>query len=174
MKLTNLTVHKHYRQWLLSGLYSPDRKHYSFILSDLESTPFYSLVNFDENRALDGLALRREYENVTGVEAPQGPCSVLEVIIGLARRMGFILFDPDEDVATDDTIEKCFWELIDNLGLKPIWTSEENIELINLWLSRNFQKNGVGSPFPLRNSIKDQRNVELWYQMQAYLAEKMA
>jgi hypothetical protein len=42
--------------------------------------------------------------------------------------------------------------------------------LTNL-VERTYQKNGKGGLFPLKQPAKDQRRVEIWYQMAAYLNE---
>ena len=37
---------------------------------------------------------------------------------------------------------------------------------------RTYDSNGYGGLFPLRNPREDQRKVELWYQLNAYLLEQ--
>lgn len=157
--------------WLSEGLYLAGRKEYDIILKDLWGIVFYSLVNYDDNRAHDGLELRREYEALTGNKAPEGPCTVLEVLIALARRMAFELYDPSYGSEEQD-IFTSFWELIDNLNLNPRYSSAENRYNINFWLDRKYDRNGRGGAFPLRKTKTDQRKAELWYQLQEYLSEK--
>lgn len=141
------------------------------LLRALNSKDFYSLVEFDDNRALDGLAYRHEYKDETRLEPPGGNCSVLEALIGMADRMSYILYDPDLD--NDDQIHIWFWRMIENLHLDPYDNYYETIDKINVWLERKFAENGDGSPFPLQNPLDDQTKIELWYQMQAYMNEQM-
>lgn len=147
-----------------------DRNEYIVFLRSISRIPFISLVEYDENRALDGLELRREYEETEGLSLSSGPCSVLEVLIALARRMAYIEYDPV--VGEEEHINIWFWDMLTNLGIDPDLDNDRNIDKIILWIERKFERNGRGSPFPLQNPVADQRKVEIWYQMQAYLAEK--
>lgn len=140
-------------------------------MRSLSRHSFISLLEHDENRALDGIELRREYEEYARMAAPSGPCSILEVLIGLARRMAYITYDPD--LSDEDQLSLWFWEMIDNLDINPLRGADSNMMKILCWIERRFDKNGEGSPFPLRFSRKNQKRVELWYQMQAYILEKM-
>ena len=45
-------------------------------------------------------------------------------------------------------------------------------EILNIWLERRYDEDGKGNIFPLKDPIKDQKTVEIWYQMQSYLLEK--
>ena len=58
----------------------------------------------------------------------------------------------------------------------------ENLEIINagpflineafqMINERSYAFDGYGGLFPLRKPHQDQRNIEIWYQMQAYLME---
>jgi len=157
--------------WLAEMIRLRDCTKYSLIVRSLSRRPFVSLIERDENRALDGIEFRREYEVYAERRAPSGPCSVLEVLIGLAKRMAYISYDPD--LNDDDQITEWFWEMIHNLRLDPGAEVKENMDKIDFWIEREFDKDGRGSPFPLQNVTKDQRTVELWYQMQAYISEKL-
>lgn len=160
-----------YFMWLVRKIRAKDHMEFGALLRALSSKDFYSLIPLDDNRALDGLAYRHEYKDLTGNEPPGGNCSVLEVMIGLAERMSYILYDPDID--NDDQIHIWFWEIFNNLKLDPFDNLLENMDKINFWLDRKYTEDGCGGLFPLQNTIEDQRDIELWYQMQAYLNEKM-
>jgi hypothetical protein len=87
----------------------------------------------------------------------------------LANRLSF-----ETDI--DPTI--WFWELLNNLGLSEYANLDRirsSIKEINSILStlnkREYEEDGYGGLFPLRNPGKDQRKVEIWYQMSAYLLE---
>ena len=55
------------------------------------------------------------------------------------------------------------------------WTCSSSAQriddILDRWIERKFSRNGKGSPFPLKKPKKDQRKVELWYQMQGYICE---
>ena len=156
---------------------------YWILLSELHKRPFYSFVDHDENRASDGIELREEY--LRDIHYPmyielEGECSVLEMLIGLARRMDFETSDPYDFSESSNRTPYWFWEMLDNLGFLP-FDDESYVEYggkvfvnreIDRLLERGYSRNGNGGLFPLESSSKDQRKVELWYQMNAYLRER--
>lgn len=166
-----------YFEWLsqLIGNRGQSRDCYDFI-SDLHSYDFYSLIPNDENRALDGIGLRERFIDETGIEAPNGSCTLLEMLIALAERLDFVLYSPDSG---EDRRERWFWLLINNLGLQkyncddPNRTRKERINrgIIQKFLERQYSDTGRGGLFPLNDPIKDQREVEIWYQMMYYVEE---
>lgn len=143
-----------------------------------ESTAY--LVPNDSNRIADGIKLRLEFaEEEIGsnecLEFLDMDCSVLELLIGIARRM-------DDNIAistSEDNTEDLFWELIENLNL-DVFTDDrcsngankDRIDdIITVFCERLYCKDGRGGIFPLRNPPKDQVKTEIWYQMMAYLEE---
>jgi hypothetical protein len=75
--------------------------------------------------------------------------------------------------------EYYFWKLIENLGLSKCtddkWYTingdffvEDAVYRVN---DRLIGADGSGGLFPLRQPSRDQRGVEIWYQMQAWLLE---
>lgn len=159
---------------------------YSILARAMHRKEFYSIVKNDNNRAEDGKKIRelfikdvvisREYsedylENILG-----GPCSVLEMMIALSFRMEEILYECEED--GQDRSVQYFWQMIKNLELDE-FTNEEYSEdelfvvdmILDDLLERRYKRSGVGGLFPLRNYKKDQRTVEIWYQMMSYLTE---
>jgi hypothetical protein len=162
---------------------APERKDYWMLLSDLQAFKFYWSVEHDENRAQDGIDLRRRYLEgewwANGEEALSGECSMLEMMIALAERMAFELAGTDVSPDIYRT-GSCFWEMVENLGLTRYSDGEyERLNgpfVVNKTLhdvvTRNYDETGVGGIFPLRGDYGDQRYVELWYQMQEYLTER--
>jgi hypothetical protein len=141
------------------------------ILFQLHEIEFSSPIEADANRAQDGLALRDEYWNLVMDQAdPQGPlypffqrqASCLEVIIGLCIRMDFI---------KQKSIGEYFKALVLNLDLQTV-DVDHNERTIKKWLVRDIKPNGEGGLFPMNWNQEDQRGLELWYQMQQYLAER--
>lgn len=155
-----------YDEWLESLIRLRDHIHSDYTIIKSLRRPFIISMDKDENRAKDGLELRRDYERIYGAPAPHGDCSVLEVLIGLAKRMAWTTsksYDEEEDTVF------WFWTLIDNLELSA--NQERNEDILMKWMTRKFKTNGKGSPFPLHFCDKNQKNTELWYQMQSYLKE---
>ncbi len=137
----------------------------------------YHIPN-DDNRAADGLGLRRRFEYETSNKLPDlGPCRILEFLIGLAIRLNEAVYDNNEPNAE----RYWFWILMGTLELDE-YTDEYDFDAIHEEIYDIFgrlnarqydQDGGNGGLFPLENPSQDQRGVEVWYQMQAYLSENM-
>jgi len=174
-------VDQDYFHWLCEQIcVEQPEKSYWLLAKDLHRSVFYSLVPHDENRAADGIALREEY--LSEINAPKyiridGECSVLEMLIGLARRMDFETGDAEHDT---DATSLWFWEMIVNLGLDEYsddnYVRNEGVLVVDTviehFLERDYRWDGLGGLFPLNSAEEDQRKVEIWYQMNAYLTEK--
>lgn len=137
---------------------------------------FTSDLPGDLNRGADGLELRRGYS-----DAPDGTVRVLEVLVALCKKMVYMAdgMVPDER----NLEEEWFIQMVENLELGSLdddqWDrSPEDSEQIadeqtDIWLERRYDYDGSGGIFPLENPNDDQANVELWYQMNAYLMEQI-
>lgn len=180
----DFNIHQAYFQWLCNMIRATDgEKSWWILMKDLYHKKFYSIVAHDENRAFDGLELREDfYKEIwyPKYEEIKGECSLLEMLIGLARRIGYETMDPYSDV--EDTTAFWFWEMIKNLGLM-IYDDEHYAEnhgnyfveeILDDFVERRYKRNGKGGLFPLERSRKDQRRIEIWYQMSAYLNEREA
>lgn len=135
------------------------------LLNLMLAKEFVWLVPNDDNRIADGLDIRAEWEWARSIT---GPCSFLEVLIGLSRRIAFV---------TGENAEGWSWQLLINLELHQmrdpltaykIQKAEKIIEAV-IW--RTYHSTGEGGFFPLSHPEEDQRKVELWYQMSAYIRE---
>lgn len=150
---------------------NPSRSYWK-VLKQLHTKPFVWFVPNDDNRAEDGRNLRIDflnYEDIRRVEPGwmELECSMLELMIGLSRRLAF------ED---DGEPRAWFWRLMENLGLEryndnTLVPEKEIDNILDDVIWRTYRRNGRGGLFPLRRSHEDQREVELWYQMHAYLLE---
>lgn len=149
-----------------------------FLLHELQEREFYALIPNDDNRASDGLQLRDNYIDEGGAAQalPSGSCSVLEMLIGLAYRLVL----ETEGSRWEKSVDVWFWILIDNLSLSNLLKStpisqqdfSDKIEwVITNLLEREYKSNGEGGLFPLRHTTQDQKRVEIWYQMTAYVVE---
>jgi hypothetical protein len=101
--------------------------------------------------------------------------SMLELIIGLAYRCESIMADQDANVQMD----QWFWHILGNIDLDK-FRDESYYDLggsamvnniLDRVINRTYYRSGKGGLFPLKYSKKDQRDVELWYQMSSYLVE---
>jgi hypothetical protein len=170
-----------YFTWLYSQVDSveisnPSRTYWR-MLRQLYTKEFVWSIPNDDNRAEDGKDLRREFINEEGLDDIDQAwldlgCSMLELLIGLSRRLSF---------QDDGEPRSWFWQLIENLGLERYNDNalirEEEIyeildEILNEVIRRTYKRNGSGGLFPLKRATEDQREVELWYQLSAYLLEK--
>ena len=167
-----------YYRWLLELLddeYVVD--HYKKLTEKLFETEFTWVMTFDENRAKDGLRLRKEFANQMGIDAQESPnlgalraCSVLEMLIGLARRAeNDILWNPD----FGDHTGHLFWEMIENLHLDIYddynWFEDEVDRILEIFLERKYAPDGDGNVFKLERS--DPRKIDLWLQLNRYIIE---
>ena len=159
----------------LTSLVTPQRgQRFGSLLNHLYDTEFhYSILN-DGNRSYDGLALREEYGEQHGEILINAPCSVLEMLIGLSRRMGYLFLGSKYERPYGEW----FWILIENLGLEYFDNDQidflglDEIDVIlDVWLDRRYERNGEGGLFPLRRARRDQRKIEIWDQMSMWIAE---
>jgi hypothetical protein len=118
--------------------------------------------------------LRGDYEIDIGTTLSladlDAPCSVLEMLIALATRFAYLTFDPIN--GSEPKKVESFWELINNLKLSSFHT--KNVGIINDFLERQYSSDGYGGLFPLEFPKEDQRHVEIWYQMMAYINEGLS
>jgi len=165
-----MTTNQHsarYFEWLVSQV-ELDPELYHGLFQRLHWKEFEWFVHNDDNRLGDGVELRREFWG-EGTFIPENPVSVLEVIVGLARRCAW---------QDDGTPEGWAAQLIKNLKLyrmtDPITTSKERRidEILDTLIGRTYRRNGEGGFFPLRHPDSDQTKVEIWYQMSAYIIER--
>ena len=178
-------IKEDYFNWLCEGVHIDQvERSYLLLARDLHAKKFYAVVPHDENRALDGIELREDY--LGEMNLPEyccadidGDCSVFEMLIGLAKRIGFETRNPTDLRMKSDRVGYWFWEMIDNLGLMG-FDDESYYELdgedavddiLEVLLRREYRSSGLGGLFPLRRASEDQRDVEIWYQMSAYLNE---
>lgn len=164
-----------YFLWLRSLI--TDDEH-NTLIRHLHRRPFEWIIDNDDNRAYDGIALRDMFVDQTQYnqrEYPEGDCSILEMLIGVAIRINDILIETEGE----EKIACWFWEIIGNLGLIK-FTDDCLFELgglikidqiLDRFLGRKYNRNGEGGLFPLKNPEVDQRDVEIWYQMSEYLVE---
>ena len=158
-------------------------KPYTRLAFELHSLIFKpsKAVPMDENRIYDGFAMRVRFigkYGEVGSSTNRGPCTMFEFLVGISEKMGFLMGDENGESKTSEY----FWHLIRNMRLLKL-TDDEFDELngeffveeaVQRILDRNYGYDGDGGLFPLRRANVDQRKVEIWYQMQAWLNEHCA
>lgn len=174
----NLRLDSRYFDWLCDLVDAIPNRHnpetsYGLLCAQLFQTRFEDWLPNDDNRALEGQGLREEFLEVFNLTAGSRwiseDCSFLEMLIALARRVA------DH---TDGQPSECFWLLISNLELNKYPDHVYNdgyssavdfvVTTVN---NRTYERDGRGGLFPLNDPPNDQREVEIWYQMSAYLLE---
>lgn len=143
------------------------------LCSVLQKKEFTWTVPNDDNRVEDGRSLRYEFVEDLGLDDVdpawlQFGCSMLEMLVGLSRRLSFQAEGEPHD---------WFWHLLGNIGLKSFndrvrFPLDHVEEVLDVLIHRRYNRNGTGGGlFPLRRPTRDQRSVEIWYQLSAYLQE---
>lgn len=172
------TVYDQYFEWLYGRVASLRAKNPEFthwkLMRKLYSTPFEWYVPNDDNRAAHGVELRLTWMKETGQRVQDRDwleltCSMLELLIALADRLTF---------EAGGAAGPWFWKLVENLGLKEytddiyeISIEEEVTEVLDRLINRTYERDGSGGLFPVSQDPRDQRKVEILYQMSSYLLE---
>lgn len=164
-----------YIRWLepqLRDEHGNPEKTYQDLIGIMFEKEFGWVIPMDQNRLVDGMDLRVEFAHEVHIHPsamePLGPCSFLEVLIGLSRRMAFVAGGLAPGWA---------WQLLSNLELHrfsdPITRTKHRKvqEIMDTVISRRFAPDGTGGFFPLAWADGDQTQVELWYQLNAYVEE---
>lgn len=153
---------------------SPRRTYWS-LFRVLYTKEFIWLIPNDDNRVEDGRDLRYKFledHNMTPHDIDRewmaAGCSFLEMLIGLSGRLAF-------EGGGDEA--EWFWHLLETLELEnyndakriPLARVDDILDTV-IW--RTYQNDGLGGLFPLERAREDQREVDIWYQLNAYLLER--
>lgn len=165
-------------KWLYSQVADPNdtdpRRTYWKLLQKLYSVECVWVVINDGNRLEDGKNLRLRFRDETGTHISDQAwlgmgCSFFELMVELSNMLVF---------EADGELHQWFWKLMENIGLDAFNDREfddavaEVVDVVTEHiLFRQYERNGHGGFFPLKHPQADQRDVELWYQMSAYILE---
>lgn len=158
-------VEQKYYEWLVSQIDIPNNKSYHELFEIMHNFEFIWTIPNDDNRVQDGLDLRTEFSNR---RLALGGATVLEVLIGLSRRIAFTV---DEDP------REWAWRLLKNLRLHKMsdpLSDRQRLrvnDILDGLVWRTYYRDGRGGFFPLKLSEEDQTKVEIWYQMNQYVME---
>lgn len=164
-------LEQRYYEWL-TGLIPGWTERYSILIRHLYETPFRVTLLMDENRVGDGLSMRARFVWAAGLGSierdilkRQRPCSVLEVMIGLAQRF-------EEEYMTqytEDTINNWFSPMISSLGLQNYDDQHFDLygfdRIMQTFLDRAYFPDGRGSLFYIPGTKDDMKYTEIWKQM---------
>lgn len=181
----NQELREQYFNWLYDIVYpwdhSEENKDFTFyeLARYLHSVDFYSSIDMDENRAMDGVDLRYTFgyekgysdqEIITSLE--RRPCSVFEMMVALADRCERQIMD---DIEYGNRTGQWYSKMIKSLGLGSMYNRNFNREyvksVVDRFLKHDYEPNGSGGLFALRHPTRDMRYVEIWGQLCAFLNE---
>lgn len=165
-----------YFRWLYSLVANAEetRKSRCFwnLLRKFHQKEFTWFVLNDDNRVEDGKALRYEFMEIHGIRHVERAwlelgCSFLEMLIGLSRRAEF---------EGGYTSQIWFWHFVRMLDLtaysdRVVFPETEIEDVMDTVIWRTYLPDGNGGLFPLRDPQQDQRQLEIWDQLNAYLIE---
>lgn len=156
---------------------------YSGLCRELHAIPFFWTMWGDENRAGDALDFRKsdflayepnlaELDQIWLGQWAMAAPSVLEVLVGIARRWSFFFEGSPDYYILHHLFKNMGYDRFTGVNVGP--KAREIIQKdTETWLTRQFEPNGHGSPFPVYHAfdILDMRELDMWSQMNAYSAE---
>ena len=180
--MTRDELNNQYFEWMYELVLNEryfNRRSYRKLMSYLNDISFRVMIPMDENRSVDGIDLRyrfgyeKHYSNpVIANLLDDHPCTVLEMMIALSMRCEDDIMDnPD----AGNRLGTWFWDMLLNLGLEEMDDNYFDVDyvrmVINRMLDRNYKPNGEGGLFTIKNTRRDLRSVEIWYQACWYFDE---
>lgn len=78
-----------------------------------------------------------------------------------------------DDPSMGNRTAQWFWQMIVSLGLGAMtdtrYNKKEVVDIINRFLNHDYEPNGKGGLFTVKNTVSDMRTMEIWYQLCSYL-----
>lgn len=159
-----------YFDWLYFQV--TDKGGYRKLLSMLHNMTFRYSVDYDENRAADGVNLRWYYVDDGGNDEIlrwKNECTVLEMLVAIAMQMEVTMQDPDMDYS----MRHWFWMFMENLDLIDMTDDKYDKTYIygrvSMFMDRTYEPDGNGNIFYIPNVKEDLREIEIWWQMCWYM-----
>ena len=174
-------IREEYFKWLYDTVCKnkhSDGISYVKLLRQLHDTEFTYLIERDSDRAENGIELRYRfaitegYENVSRqvLNDLDDPCSVLEMMVALALSCEENIMDNTD---YGDRTGQWFWSMIVSLGLGSVIDSRYDRRYVdtvmNRFLNREYEPDGKGGLFTIKNCECDLRSIEIWVQLCWYL-----
>lgn len=146
---------------------------YVELFTYLHTTEFTFSIRNDVNRAKDGIDLRYRFAMMKNDDRIMlildRPCSVLEMMVGLAIRCETIM----DNTGYGDRTGQWFWNMIHNLGIgfmtDDIFDVDIVDDIIYRFLNRDYDPDGKGGLFYIKGCKEDLRDMEIWTQLCWYL-----
>lgn len=183
-------LRERYFKWLCGLVGLQDRRGRSwFTLARwLMDEEFIFRLEQDWDRARDGLQLRflfasdvlgdRDRKTFRELYSGEG-CRVLEMLVAFSMRIDDWLYGAEDNRAGT---RRWFFEMLFNLGIEGYDDGylagmdgrngrDDVLRRLDIWMNRTHRRDGRGGLFPLRSPNRDQRDVDIWYQLQNYLRE---
>ena len=174
-----MTIEKEYFEWLCNIVCDSFSKQASYekLLAYLHSVAYKHSLPMDENRAEDGISMRYRFartkvpaSNVWDIMCElDGECSMLEMMVALAVRCEEWM----DDTSYGDRTGQWFWQMIVSLGIGGMTNARFDWDVvepaIHRFLNQDYNSDGRGGLFTIRDCPHDLRGVQIWYQMCWYL-----
>ena len=163
-----------YLEWLSAHVTPNRQRNFQELFYQLYTKEFFIVVANDHSRIQDVHELRHTCFREFGVKPyvtvdVLGPVSVLEILVALSKRLAY---------QTSSDSGAWAWQLMVNLQLNQYSgrisrrLADEIDGMLDRLIWRQYDSDGVGGFFPLAWPQRDQTEVEIWYQMSAYLHEQ--
>lgn len=176
-------IHDEYFEWIYDRVM--DTPEYSHLLDHLNGILYLPvwrtgdehICQMDQNRIGDAISLRYDFAYENGYSAAvinsifqADECTVLELMAALAIRCETdIMDDPDYG----DRTHIWFGYMLKSLGLLDQTDDRYDEDYVNVvignLLNRQYSRDGAGGLFYVPGSEQDMRDLDLWYQMHAFL-----
>lgn len=167
-----MDVREQYFNWMYDMVFTKRAPSYVRLLRYLNRQEFTYNIRLDGNRADDGLYLRYRFKQENHLRAVDvdrclaGKCSVLEMMVALCLRIEEDIMD---DPVKGNRIHKWFHVMLKSLGLLDMddayFDERYADKVITRFLNREYEPNGAGGLFRIKDCPYDLRSVEIWYQM---------
>lgn len=179
-KINIMGLQEIYFQWM-SELAFPnvsERQQYSYLLEALHKSMFYFSVPMDENRMYDGIDLRYKFayeqryseDEASLALSNNKSCSMLEMMVALSIKGDERILYDYEKGGRADYIFKIMLESLDLTRMTNNQFDSYYVDTqIDRVLNRDYDWNGKGGLFTVKNPRRDMRLVDIWYQMNWYL-----
>lgn len=174
--MTRTAIQERYFDWMYDLVCEnrfADTNSFRKLLGFLHSMEFTYIISNDSNRADDGVDLRYKFALYSDIPDAEvlltGPCSVLEMMIALAINEEQIMHDPK----IGDRTAHWFWRMVINLGLGGMTDTKfdryEVKDTVYRLLNREYEPDGRGGLFTVKNCRHDLRDIEIWTQACYYM-----
>ena len=171
-----------YYDWLyktVCGEWEPRNLSFHKLLSFLFNRDYVPACEMDICRATDGINLRYRFATENDIpyvrldaEFHNVPCSMLEMMVALALRIEEHIM---EDASAGNRVGQWFWNMIVSLGMAAMddqrFDADRAEYIVDRFMRRDYKPNGAGGLFTLAYPTEDMRQIDIWYQLMAYLNE---